>query len=102
MRALRLPEVKRLRQDHAAGQRPGPAEKTAGMALEPTLPMAKRVSSQQIIPMTALLCCLLTTPPGPHGAFKSQKVCIMIPFTKEETEAQRGALGCSRSHLQEE
>ena len=61
------------------------------MALEPTLPTAKRVSSQQITPMTAFLCCLLTTPPGPHGPFKSQEVCIMIPFTKEETEAQRGA-----------
>ena len=60
------------------------------MALEPTLPTAERVSSQQITPMTAFLCCLLTTPPGPHGPFKSQEVCIMIPFTKEETEAQRG------------
>lgn len=102
MRALRFPAGKGLSQAHAAGERPGLAENTAGMALEPTLPMAKRVSSQQIALMTAFLCCLLTIPPGPHSPFKYQEVCIMIPFMKEEIEAQRGALGCSRSHLQEE
>lgn len=71
------------------------------MALEPTVLIPEKSllptnHTPDSSPFTSL-----TTARGPRGPFKTQEVGIIIPFAKEKTEAQRGAVGCPGSHFQE-